>query len=172
MKQFDMSEEDERILLDACKAVPYMVFGGMEPSSPQENANRAWQALGDKMGFVWDTVKGSGGRTFRAEPMEPKKHQVDPSADCSAAALKKVDAKKIEALAEAIYAAKDAGYTPDEVAVMLVARGEAVDALSVRPRVSALKKRRILFPTGERRDNDKGNGCAVLIHRMYWKGVS
>lgn len=102
---------------------------------------------------------------------EPAAYPVDPSADCSAAALEKVAAKKIEALAEALYAAKEAGYTPDEVADVLVARGEAVDALSVRPRVSALKKRRVLFPTGDRRANAKGNGCAVLIHRMYYKGV-
>ena len=60
-------------------------------------------------------------------------YPVDPSAECSAEALEKVEAKKIEALAEALYAAKEAGYTPDEVADVLVARGEAVDALSVRP---------------------------------------
>ena len=100
----------------------------------------------------------------------PAAYPVDPSAECSAAALEKVDAKKIEALAEAIYAAKDAGHTADEVAALLVARGEAVDALSVRPRVSALKKRRVLIPTGERRTNSKGNTCTVLIHQMYWKG--
>lgn len=101
----------------------------------------------------------------------PAAYPIDPSAECSAAALEKVDAKKLEALAEAYYAAKDEGHTADEVAEALVARGDAVDALSVRPRVSALKKRRILFPTGERRTNGKGNTCAILVHRMYWKGV-
>lgn len=100
------------------------------------------------------------------------KYPIDPSAECSASALEKVDAKALEALAEEIYAASEAGgYTADEVAHILVTNKKAVDELSVRPRVSALKKRRILFPTGERRTNSKGNTCAVLIHRMYWKGV-
>ena len=98
-------------------------------------------------------------------------YSLDPSAECSEEAMEKVDVKCLEALAEAIYAAKDAGHTADEVADILISNGKAEDALSVRPRVSALKKRRILFPTGERRTNGKGNTCAVLIHRMYWKGV-
>lgn len=98
-------------------------------------------------------------------------YPIDPSAECSAAAMERVDVKILEALTEAIYAAKDAGYTADEVADILISNGKAADALSVRPRVSALKKRHVLFPTGERRVNGKGNTCAVLIHRMYWKGV-
>lgn len=70
-REYEMSEEQHKVLLDACKPVPYMVFGGMEPTSPQENANRAWQRLGEEMGFDSRTVEpvsGKGSRFFTAVP--------------------------------------------------------------------------------------------------------
>jgi hypothetical protein len=70
---YEMTEEDKRALLEACKSVPYLVVGGCAPSSPQENANRAWQRLGEKMGFNYMTVKpiqGKGVRFFSAVPSE------------------------------------------------------------------------------------------------------
>lgn len=72
MRDFEMTEADLEILLEAMKPVPYMVFGGHEPVSPQENANAAWQALGVKMGFKHMTVRqnGKGNRFFMAEPAE------------------------------------------------------------------------------------------------------
>ena len=60
-------------ILDACKPVPYMVMGGREPSSPQENANHAWQSLGRTLGFKWDTVQpvfGSCELHFTAEAID------------------------------------------------------------------------------------------------------
>ncbi len=69
-KEFEMSEEQLERLLDASKPVPYMVIGGVAPVSPQEHANRAWEALGKELGFVWDTVRpiaGKGSRFFTAE---------------------------------------------------------------------------------------------------------
>jgi hypothetical protein len=33
------------LLMDACKPVPYMVFGGVPPRSQKENANAAWAAI-------------------------------------------------------------------------------------------------------------------------------
>ena len=48
---YEMSEEDLKELLEACKPVPYMVFGGIAPRSPEQNANDAWERLGKKMGF-------------------------------------------------------------------------------------------------------------------------
>lgn len=65
---YEMTEEDLRTILDACKPVRYMVFGGHEPVSPQENANRAWALLGKKMGFDSMTVQssGKGNRIFSA----------------------------------------------------------------------------------------------------------
>lgn len=66
---FTMTEEQEKRLLDAMRPVPYMVFGGMEPRSVQENANDAWRALASELGFVWDSVQpvaGQGQRVFSA----------------------------------------------------------------------------------------------------------
>ena len=70
---YEMTEAELEELLDACKPVPYMVIGGCVPSSPQENANRAWQKLGDKYGFDYMTVRpiqGKGTRFFSAVPSE------------------------------------------------------------------------------------------------------
>lgn len=65
MTQIDLSE-----IMTACESVRYMVVGGREPLSPQENANRAWIRLGKKMGFDGMTVKPSnkGDRFFTASP--------------------------------------------------------------------------------------------------------
>ena len=45
-QEYEMTEEDLQIILDACKPVPYMIIGGVAPRSPQENANAAWERLG------------------------------------------------------------------------------------------------------------------------------
>lgn len=70
-KEFEMTEPQLAKLLEACKPVQYMVFGGVPPASPQENANNAWAALGAEMGFKHMTVEpvsGKGERFFTAEP--------------------------------------------------------------------------------------------------------
>ena len=46
--EYEMTGEDLQKILDASKLVSCMMIGGYVPSSPQENANRAWQALGEK----------------------------------------------------------------------------------------------------------------------------
>ena len=68
-QDFEMSENDLAELLKAMQPVPYMVFGGQEPGSQQENANAAWAALGLKLGFDAMTVgpNGRGDRFFSAE---------------------------------------------------------------------------------------------------------
>lgn len=69
-KDFEMTQEDLDGLFEASKPVPYMVVGGIEPRSPQENANDAWARLGRKMGFDHMTVKtihGKVARFFSAE---------------------------------------------------------------------------------------------------------
>lgn len=75
--EYEMSAQDLEEILDACKPVPYMIVGGMEPTSPQENANRAWARLGEKMGFDWNTVQPSkgGDRFFSAVPSETPEHK-------------------------------------------------------------------------------------------------
>ena len=64
-KEFEMTDDDLKSLLDACKPVPWMMVGTVPPMSPQENANRAWDALGDKMGFVGSTAKPVSGKSER-----------------------------------------------------------------------------------------------------------
>lgn len=68
--QFEMSEQQFQKLLAAMQPVPYMLgTGGVPPRSVQENANDAWKALGDELGFVWSTVQpvpGASQRVFSA----------------------------------------------------------------------------------------------------------
>lgn len=71
--EYEMTGEDLATLLAAMKPVPYMVIGGQPPASQQENANRAWEALGKKMGFDHMTARpleGKGNRWFTAVPSE------------------------------------------------------------------------------------------------------
>ncbi|WP_089177182.1 hypothetical protein [Bosea sp. AS-1] len=69
-RDYEMTEADLKGLLDAMKPVPYIIVGGMRPASQQENANAAWEALGNRMGFEHMTVRpnGKGDRFFSAEP--------------------------------------------------------------------------------------------------------
>jgi argininosuccinate lyase len=68
-REFEMTEDDLRELLDASKPVPAMYLTGGQPmfGSPQENA---WKRLGEKLGFQPMTVRpvdGKGQRFFTAE---------------------------------------------------------------------------------------------------------
>lgn len=72
-REYEMSEAAYDALLKACKPTPVMFLSGGQPmfDSPQENANTAWKALGDEMGFDHMTVfpiSGKSGRFFTAEP--------------------------------------------------------------------------------------------------------
>lgn len=71
-KIFHLTDEQYNRLLEACKPVPYMVFGGRPPISQQENANNAWCELGREMGFDGMSVKPIPGnvRAFTAETKE------------------------------------------------------------------------------------------------------
>lgn len=70
-KEYEMTAEQEQKILEACKFVPYLVFGGIPQRSPQERANDAWEALGKELGFAYMTVRatGKGHRFFTAEVM-------------------------------------------------------------------------------------------------------
>jgi len=74
--EFEMSEDDFKKILDAGKPTPVLYLSGGIPlgGNPQENANRAWKRLGEKMGFDHMTVRpiqGKDGRFFTAIPSEP-----------------------------------------------------------------------------------------------------
>jgi hypothetical protein len=69
-KQYEMTTAQAQKIIDASQPVLYMIFGGIEPRSPQENANDAWEALGQELGFIWDTVRPVPGKSqmfFTAE---------------------------------------------------------------------------------------------------------
>ena len=69
-REYEMTEEQMNRLLEASKPVIYMIIGGMPPSSPQENANAAWNDLGRELGFDYMTVQpvpGKSNRFFTAE---------------------------------------------------------------------------------------------------------
>ena len=61
-QEYELTQEDLDSVLEASEPTRYMVIGGVEPRSPQENANAAWQRLADKYGFVWDTVGPVSGK--------------------------------------------------------------------------------------------------------------
>lgn len=77
---YEMSEDQLKTLLDACKPTPVIKIGGSWGSSPQESANRAWEALGKEMGFDHMTVQpisGKGTRFFSATPNETKEQKAE-----------------------------------------------------------------------------------------------
>ena len=73
-KEFEMTEADLEKILDASKPTRYMIIGTSMPRSPQENANDAWQELGNRMGFDFMTVvpTNKGDRFFTANVHEGK----------------------------------------------------------------------------------------------------
>lgn len=71
MKDYEMTEEQLKNLIDACKPVPMIALQCGTPRNPQENANDAWERLGKELGFQHMTVtpNGKGDRFFSAEPI-------------------------------------------------------------------------------------------------------
>jgi len=70
MKEFCLTEEQFKELIEACKPIPLIALNCGMPPSPQEMANAAWKKLGDEMGFDYMSVKpcpGKGPRYFMAE---------------------------------------------------------------------------------------------------------
>lgn len=84
-------------------------------------------------------------------------HKKDISQLCSEEAVEKVDRAYWRDKVMAEYEKGPA--TADEVAYALGA-----DILTIRPRVTELRKARLLYAVGLRRTNDRGNKCAVLAY--------
>lgn len=70
MNKYEMTQAQLDRILEACKPVALIAIHSGPIASPQENANRAWAALGEEMGFDHMTVtpSQSGDRFFYAEP--------------------------------------------------------------------------------------------------------
>jgi len=71
---YALTQADLDAALEACKPIPMiMLHIGGGPGRPQERANDAWRALGEKMGFDYMTVQPcpeKGQRFFTAVPSE------------------------------------------------------------------------------------------------------
>lgn len=97
---YEMTEADEKALLEACRPVPYIVVGGHEPRSQQENANAAWAELGKRMGFDHMSVQpihGKGTRFFSAVPNENEvDRQVRESREAEAKRQREIDTLNAE----------------------------------------------------------------------------
>ena len=67
-REFEIAEQDLAEIIEACKPVSMIMLQCGMPLSPQENANRAWERLGEKSGFDYMTVEpsGKGQRCFSA----------------------------------------------------------------------------------------------------------
>lgn len=69
-KEFKMTDDQYRALIDSMKPVTYLIANGTEPLSPQENANNAWARLGAELGFrpmTVEPVREKSDRFFTAE---------------------------------------------------------------------------------------------------------
>lgn len=78
--EYEMTEADLEKILDACKPTVCIKIGDYTGGSPQENANRAWEELGNRMGFDAMTVSpihGKGVRFFTAVPNETPQQQFE-----------------------------------------------------------------------------------------------
>lgn len=60
-RQYALTDEQVKRLTSASRPVPYLVIGGVEPASSQQNANAFWRALGERRGFDWTTVQAVPG---------------------------------------------------------------------------------------------------------------
>ncbi len=72
-KTYTMTDEQHESLLVACKPVPLIMLQCGTPTSPQENVNSAWKALGEEMGFDHMTVQPVAGQPQTVFTAEPRK---------------------------------------------------------------------------------------------------
>lgn len=69
-KEFKMTDEQHKAIMDACRPVPLIMLQCGMPPSQQETANRAWRQLGKELGFDGMSVRpvsSKGDRYFTAE---------------------------------------------------------------------------------------------------------
>jgi hypothetical protein len=72
MKDFEMTQEQLDLLIDAMSPVPMIAINVCTGLSRQARANNTWACLGRDMGFDYMTVKpnGKGDRFFSATETE------------------------------------------------------------------------------------------------------
>lgn len=72
MNKYRLTDEELNHLLEASKPVPYMVFGGVEPRSPQDNVMDVWKQVANRVGCDVGSIEGAGTgdqRDFVARPL-------------------------------------------------------------------------------------------------------
>lgn len=72
MKTYRLTDEELKQIMDASKPVPYMVIGGVPPSSPRDNAMAVWRRVAARVGCEVDSISpGDTGdnHDFKAEPL-------------------------------------------------------------------------------------------------------
>jgi len=109
-KDYEMTEADLDKIKEACKPVPMIMLQCGTPSSPQENANRAWARLGESMGFDPMSVQpnGKGDRFFSAIPTIVAK--CDMNIEECASCVRQGDCKRdIPTRSDAVYVRNDSG---------------------------------------------------------------
>ena len=76
MKDFEMTQVQLDVLMDAIKPAPLIALNSGLGMSQQQRANFAWERLGNELGFEHMTVQpnGKGNRFFKAKekPVECK----------------------------------------------------------------------------------------------------
>lgn len=95
----------------------------------------------------------------------------DPSPECSAEAREKIDEAALERLVEKEYQSFPEGAIAEDIVARIRRTSlehRHITVLSIRPRQTALKRKKILFATGDRRTNGGRNTCAVLLHKNFW----
>lgn len=60
MKTYRLTDEELASLLDASKPVPYMIIGGLPPTSAREHAMRLWRHVADRVGCEVDSIADAG----------------------------------------------------------------------------------------------------------------
>jgi hypothetical protein len=78
-REFEMTQAQHDLVMEASKSVPAIMFGGMLPATSQERANRAWATLGLELGFSPMTVRPVPGKDrswyFTAEVLDPAERE-------------------------------------------------------------------------------------------------
>ena len=72
MTRYVMTDEQFERLKRASQPVAMIALQCDQPRSPQANANDVWRALGEELGFKWDTARpypSEGPKVFTAEPL-------------------------------------------------------------------------------------------------------
>lgn len=75
MARFRLTDEELEELYKASQPVPYLIFGGLEPASPRDNALRVWRKVAERVGCdpeSIDCANTGDDHDFEATPLSEK----------------------------------------------------------------------------------------------------